>query len=106
LLAERLKPDDLRLKLIAHALAPGWKPTEQQFRAGARPPSAVKRQLVEALRARDIRASLHLPIGDHIIDVVAEGHDGDRVAIQCDGGRAQSEEQLAPRSSASSPSSA
>jgi very-short-patch-repair endonuclease len=93
--ARDLKPDDLRLKLIGHAMAPGWKATEAQFRAGTRPPSPVERQLVDALRARNLRASLHVPIGDHIIDVVAEGRDGDRVAIQCDGGREQSEEQLA-----------
>ena len=93
--ARDLKPDDLRLRLIGHAAAPGWKAAEQQFRAGARPPSAVERTLVEALRARDYQASLHVPIGDHVIDVVAEGRDGDRVAIQCDGGREQSEDQLA-----------
>jgi len=93
--ARDLKPDDLRLKLIAHAMTPAWKTTEQQFRAGSRAPSAVERALAEALRARDFRASVHVPIGDHLIDVVAEGRDGVRVAIQCDGGRHQTDEQLA-----------
>ena len=92
--ARDLKPDDLRLKLLGHALHPAAAVAEQP-RPGARPPSAIERGLADALRARGHRASLHVPIGDHIIDIVVEGPGGARVAIQCDGGRDQSDEQLA-----------
>jgi hypothetical protein len=92
--ARDLKPDDLRLKLLGHAMAPG-RVAAQQALPGGRPPTPMERELVEALRARDYRTSLHVPIGDHVIDVVVEGRAGERVAIQCDGGRAQSDVQLA-----------
>ncbi|HWM89088.1 MAG TPA: AAA domain-containing protein [Kofleriaceae bacterium] len=92
--AADLKPDDLRLKLLSHAAAPRVKPADQP-RIGMREPSATEQALVDALRARDYRASLHVPIGDHVVDIVAEGRAGARVAIQCDGGREQTGEQLA-----------
>ncbi|HYU14981.1 MAG TPA: AAA domain-containing protein, partial [Candidatus Acidoferrum sp.] len=92
--ARDLKPEDLRLALISHGLAPGSRPGEQ-LRVPSRAASAFERALVEALRARGYRALLHVPIGDHVIDIVVEGRGGDRVAIQCDGGREQTGEQLA-----------
>ena len=92
--ARDLKHDDLRLQLIGHALAPAAA-IASQIRPTGRAQSSTERGLVDALRARGFRAALHVPIGDHVIDVVVEGEQGDRVAIHCDGGRDQTDEQLA-----------
>lgn len=84
-----LKEGDLRLSLIAHARDPGAV-ARRVLTAAAREASPFERDLAADLRDRGFTVTVHCPIGAHVVDLVIEGDDGKRVAVQCDGGRQQS----------------
>lgn len=80
-----LKDGDLRLALLSHARNP-VSGKDHPGAPGRRQASAFERELAEALRAKDYHPVLHWPIGNYVIDIAVEGKDGQRLAIQCDGG--------------------
>jgi hypothetical protein len=86
-----LKAHDLRLRLINHA---EHAPPRAAAGAPAAPPSParwnsdVERGLCEGLQSLGYRVLRRFPVGDGVIDVVVEGKENRRLAVQCDGDRA------------------
>jgi very-short-patch-repair endonuclease len=87
-----LKPDDLRMQLVNHALAPN----ELMNRLGgatSRVESEFERQVVAMLIGRQYSVKPQWKVGAYRIDLVVEGG-GKRLAIECDGDRYHPPEQL------------
>jgi len=86
-----LKAHDLRLRLINHA---EHAPPKTSAKTAAAAPAAarwnsdVERGLCEGLQSLGYRVLRRFPVGDGAIDVVVEGKEGRRLAVQCDGDRA------------------
>ena len=88
-----LKPGDLRYKLIKHAQDPVGlrKKTiikEEVFK------SDLQRTVYEALQVQGYQTLLNFELGTRTIDIVAQGEDRKRLAIQCDGECIKTEEDL------------
>jgi hypothetical protein len=88
-----LKPGDLRYKLIKHAQDP----------TGLRKKTAIKeevyksdlqRAIYKELQSQGYQALLNFELGTRTIDIVVQGEDRQRLAIQCDGGCIKTEEDL------------
>jgi hypothetical protein len=88
-----LKAGDLRLQLIQHAEGRA-KP---QKNGGSRAPrfaSDFERDLCQGLGAAGYQVLRHYPVGDAVIELVVEGKGGRRVAVQCDGDRLLTDEEV------------
>lgn len=82
----QLKPDDLRRRLIEHALDPGslMRKLEDGL---ARTESPFEAEVFKLLTAEGYRVTPQWPVGAYRIDMVVEGQQGKRLAIECDGDR-------------------
>ncbi|MHC4165147.1 MAG: AAA domain-containing protein, partial [Planctomycetota bacterium] len=89
-----LKPGDLRLKLIRHAMDPT---TLRKDVIDMTPGFSTEfEELVfEKLTRANFRTIQHAKVGEYVVDLVVEGGQGKRVAIQCDGDRRQDDEDIA-----------
>lgn len=88
-----LKPGDLRLRLINHALNPSA--ISQEIEAVAKKAeSPFERLVIERLVRAGYKLQTQWEVGAYRIDIVVEGKDA-RVAIECDGDRYHPPEKLA-----------
>ncbi|MEE8137424.1 MAG: AAA domain-containing protein, partial [Thermoanaerobaculia bacterium] len=88
-----LKPGDLRLKLITHAMDPkGLRKEVIEPASGFE--SEFEELVFKGMTEANYRTVLRCQVGEYIIDLVVEGEGGKRVAIQCDGDRRQPAEAL------------
>jgi very-short-patch-repair endonuclease len=86
-----LKPDDLRRKLLAHALAPTeWR---QRVMEERQVESDFEREVLRRLVRAGFRVRSQVEVGAYRLDLVAEGKTA-RVAVECDGDRYHSLEDL------------
>jgi hypothetical protein len=88
-----LKPGDLRYKLLKHAQDPNGLrkkvvAKEDVFK------SDLQRSVFTELQSQGYQALLNLEVGMRTIDIVAQGEDRQRLAIQCDGECIKTEEEL------------
>jgi very-short-patch-repair endonuclease len=81
-----LKPDDLRRRLIQHAMNPGAL-TSQLSEANQRSESGFERDVIRELTNRNFRLNAQWPVGAYRIDIVVWGEDDRKIAIECDGDR-------------------
>jgi very-short-patch-repair endonuclease len=81
-----LKPGDLRRRLIEHAMDPAALGRALD-EAESKTESEFERQVCAHLVARGYRVRPQWPVGHYRIDLVVEGVDRRRVAIECDGDR-------------------
>ncbi len=88
-----LKPGDLRLRLIQHAQNPTAL-TRQLHAAYHRTQSEFERQVVRQLTDRNYRLSTQWAVGAFFIDIVVFGENGRKVAVECDGDRYHTSENL------------
>lgn len=89
-----LKHGDLRLRLISHAENPEAlrpKPIEDKKRFN----SDLEKLVFRGLSGQGFRIIHQYQVGEYTIDLVVEGESGGRVAIQCDGDRSRTTEELA-----------
>lgn len=90
-----LKHNDLRLMLIHHAANAGRpKNGESQAEPVLRLGSELERQMLERLQEEKFQTLVGVPVGEFLIDLVVVGRKGNRVAVQCDGDRIISREDL------------
>ncbi|HET8938660.1 MAG TPA: AAA domain-containing protein [Polyangiales bacterium] len=87
-----LKPEDLRRKLIEHALDPDARSRERQL-DDEHVESELEKQVLERLRARGFNVRPQWQVGHYQIDLVVESS-GKRLAIECDGDRHHSMDNL------------
>jgi very-short-patch-repair endonuclease len=80
-----LKSEDLRRRLIEHALDPNARERKLE-RAEQRVDSEFERQVLRRLHARGFRVRPQWEVGHYRIDLVVEGG-GKRLAVECDGDR-------------------
>ena len=88
-----LKHGDLRLQLISHAENPEAlraKPIEEKKRFN----SELEKRVFQGLKNAGHRLTHRYQVGEYTIDLVVEGEEGKRVAVQCDGDRTQTMEAL------------
>lgn len=82
---EQLRPNDLRKKLIEHALAPNAIETvisETQAKAD----SVFEQEVIRHLLLKGFKVTPQWKVGGYRIDIVVEGN-GKRLAVECDGDR-------------------
>lgn len=89
-----LKPNDLRLKLIEHASNPNGLRPKPIEKSEQKLNSELERQLYERLANEKYHVTIGVPVGEFILDLVAIGEKGNRVAFQCDGDREITREAL------------
>jgi very-short-patch-repair endonuclease len=87
-----LKPDDLRRRLIEHALNPGARSHALQPEDD-RVESELEKQVLLRLRAQGYVVRPQWQVGHYRIDLVVEGS-GKRLAVECDGDRHHTMENL------------
>jgi very-short-patch-repair endonuclease len=92
--ATDLQPGDLRRKLIEHALDPGLRARQRQ-ESSINTESDLKRSVLELLVANRFRVRPQHSVGSYRIDMVVQGTSGQRLAVECDGDRSQTLENLA-----------
>jgi very-short-patch-repair endonuclease len=82
----QLKPDDLRRRLIEHAIDPGalMRKLEDGL---ARTESPFEAEVFRLLTVEGYQVKPQWPVGAYRIDMVVEGEQGKRLAIECDGDR-------------------
>ncbi|TDJ05057.1 MAG: hypothetical protein E2O71_12135 [Deltaproteobacteria bacterium] len=86
-----LKTGDLRLRLISHAEDPSTlRPEVDRERKKFR--SELEKKVFNELSQAGYRITQQYMVGECVIDLVVEGKNGNRIAIQCDGDRAQTME--------------
>jgi len=91
--ATDLKHGDLRLRLIQHAQNPNAV-VEATRRAQSRAESEFEKQVIAQLIGRGYRVTPQWWVGYYRIDLVVEGPNGAKVAIECDGDRFHAPEKL------------
>jgi len=79
--------DDLRRGLIAHFTAPFAQDAERVKDLRQLCESPFEREIYDILAERGYRVTPQVPVGEFRIDMVAEGHNDARLAIECDGDR-------------------
>lgn len=84
--ATQLKPEDLRRDLIEHALNPDVLMRKLDA-AEERTESPFEAEVYKILATRNFRVRTQWAVGAYRIDMVVEGFDGKRLAIECDGDR-------------------
>ena len=83
-----LKSGDLRLRLISHAEDPSTlRPEVDRDRKKFR--SELEKEVFNDLSQAGYRMTQQYMVGECVIDLVVEGENGNRIAIQCDGDRSQ-----------------
>lgn len=91
---EQLSPaDKLRRALLEHFRAPFPNDTEEAADARLRCESDFEREIFDALHDRGYVLDTQVRVGQHRIDIVVEGDDDRRLAIECDGDRYHGPEQ-------------
>lgn len=82
----QLKPGDLRRRLIEHAIDPSA--LMRLLAAGiAKTESPFEAEVYQRLVAEGYQVTPQWPVGAYRIDLVVEGEEGKRLAIECDGHR-------------------
>ena len=89
-----LKTNDLRLKLIQHANNPDGLRSKTIEKSERKLNSELERQVYEDLKKAKYSTTIGCEIGEFVLDLVVIGEKGNRVAIQCDGDREITREQL------------
>ena len=92
--ARDLKVNDLRLKLIEHAGNPDGLRVKEVEKAPRKLNSELERQVYKHLVEAKYSVVIGCQVGEFILDLVAVGPKGNRVAIQCDGDREINREKL------------
>ena len=88
-----LKEGDLRSRLIKHAIDP--QATQRQLQEqGQRVESEFERLVLKALTESGFRVQTQWKVGAFRIDMVVNGADGQRVAMECDGDRFHPPEEI------------
>lgn len=87
-----LKPEDLRRRLIEHALDPNARSRALQPER-ERVESELEKQVLQRLRARGYHVRPQWQVGHYLIDLVVFGA-GKRLAVECDGDRYHSLDDL------------
>ena len=82
----QLQPKDLRRDLIEHALSPDVLMGKLDA-AEQRTESPFEAEVYKILATRNFRVRTQWAVGAYRIDMVVEGCDGKRLAIECDGDR-------------------
>lgn len=82
----QLKPDDLRRRLIEHAIDPSSLMRKLEHGL-ARTESPFETEVYKLLTAEGYQVKPQWPVGAYRIDMVVEGEQGKRLAIECDGDR-------------------
>lgn len=85
-----LKPDDLRLKLIKHAMNPSIDRTEEKYKKAE---SDFEKQIMNALFNKGYKFIPQWKVGAYRIDLVIESGDN-RVALECDGEKWHTQDDL------------
>ena len=80
---EDLSENDLRAKLLDHFASPLRRDPEKKGRE--RCESDFERDVYDRLTALNYRVTPQVPAGGYRIDMVVEGAQGNRLAIECDG---------------------
>lgn len=81
-----LKPGDLRRRLIEHALDPGHLMKKLE-NAAAKTESPFEKEVLERLGRQGYRVHPQWKVGAYRIDLVVEGDNGAKLAVECDGDR-------------------
>jgi very-short-patch-repair endonuclease len=89
-----LQPGDLRRRLIHHAEQPSALLNEQ-LSMTRRVESEFERLVVERLIRAQYMVHPQYPVGHYRIDLVVEGRNGRRLAVECDGDRFHPIDQIA-----------
>lgn len=85
---EQLSPaDKLRRALLEHFRSPFPNDTEEAADARLRCESDFEREIFDALHDRGYALDTQVRVGQYRIDIVVEGDDDRRLAIECDGDR-------------------
>ncbi len=82
----QLKPGDLRRRLIEHAIDPNVL-MNLLASSQVRTDSPFEADVLQRLEAQGYKVHAQWPVGAYRIDLVVEGGDGNRLAIECDGDR-------------------
>lgn len=91
---DQLSPSDkLRRALLEHFRSPFPNDTEEAADARLRCESDFEREVFDALHDRGYALDTQVRVGQHRIDIVVEGDDDRRLAIECDGDRYHGPEQ-------------
>lgn len=91
---EDLRPSDkLRRSLIEHFHAPFAAESSLSTERRTRCESPFEREMYDLLVERGYRVDTQVPVGTKRIDLVVEGADDSRLAIECDGDRYHGPEQ-------------
>lgn len=91
---DQLSPSDkLRRALLEHFRSPFPNDTEAAADARLRCESDFEREVFDALFDRGYALDTQVRVGQHRIDIVVEGEDDRRLAIECDGDRYHGPEQ-------------
>lgn len=89
-----LKTNDLRLKLIQHANNPDGLRSKKIEKSERKLNSELERQVYEDLTKAKYSTTIGCEVGEFVLDIVVIGEKGNRVAIQCDGDREITREEL------------
>ncbi len=85
---DQLSPNDkLRRALLEHFRSPFPNDTEDAADARLRCESDFEREVFDALHDRGYALDTQVRVGQHRIDIVVEGDEDRRLAIECDGDR-------------------
>ncbi len=91
---DQLSPNDkLRRALLEHFRSPFPNDTEASAEARLRCESDFEREVFDALFSRGYALDTQVRVGQHRIDIVVEGEQDRRLAIECDGDRYHGPEQ-------------
>jgi len=82
---DSLRPFDLRAKLLDHFRAP--LPSQGNAKGRELCESDFEREMYDSLVGFGYRVIPQVPVGGYRIDLVVEGGDGRRLAVECDGDR-------------------
>lgn len=82
---EELQPSDLKAKLINHFNQPFGNDSEQIADLRKRCESAFEREVYDNLMSLGYMVTPQVPVGAYRIDLVVEGQNDRRLAIECDG---------------------
>lgn len=82
--SNNLQPDDLRRRLIEHALNPDALSTRIEIQT-RKADSDFERDVLRRLITAGYKATAQYHIGAYRVDIMVEGSGSDRLAVECDG---------------------
>lgn len=82
---EELKPSDLKAKLINHFSQPFGNDPEEVADLRKRCESPFEREVFDSLTSLGYMVTPQVPLGAYRIDLVVEGENDRRLAVECDG---------------------